>query len=617
MRAVTFTVTDDTALSGSDTKGVTVTAVDDPPTAVSDSATVLEDAAATAVTVLTNDTDVDGGPKSIGSAGDPANGTVVITGGATGLTYQPDANYCNDPPGTTKDTFTYTLNGGSTATVSMTVTCVNDAPVADSETFNGASSAVGNTTLVVNDPSDGAPATPDPTDTSPVTDRPHKTITGDILDGDSDIDGPGPLTVTPETKSTTDGGSVTIQADGDFTFEPAAATSCTDTSDSFNYTVSDQNAAGPGPTPGTGTGTATINISGCVWYVNNDDAQGNGGTSEKPFDTLAQAETASGTGHAIFVYDGNDTTTGYAAGINLKANQKLIGEAAVLTVGSDTLHGADGANKPSLTDNGADVVDLDDGNEVRGFNIDPQGTGGGIAGSLNDTGGGTIDDVNIVDGGTAGTQPGLELDSTTGTFNVSNLTVNTSGATGVRLNNAGTVSFAATGTISITSAGAAGLVGTGTNMGTSTFDAITVTGSSSGGVIMSGTSGTTTFGDLALTTTLGAAPAFNLSTAGSVSVPAAGTANVSATGGPAVVSGTTVTTLAFDAVSSTNSVNDGINLAGLGAGTFKLALVRLAARRGSRSISMAAAARSATRERSITAPARRPRSPTARVGRSR
>jgi hypothetical protein len=38
-----------------------------------------------------------------------------------------------------------------------------------------------------------------------------------------------------------------------------------------------------------------------VWYVNNDDAQGNSGTSEKPFDTLAQAETASGTGHSIFV----------------------------------------------------------------------------------------------------------------------------------------------------------------------------------------------------------------------------------------------------------------------------------------------------------------------------
>ena len=167
-RTITFTVTDDTARSGSDTKGITVTAVDDPPVAVNDSATVLEDAAATAITVLTNDTDVDGGPKTISSARRPGerDGRAHRRPG-TGLTYQPDPNYCNDPPGTTPDTFTYTLNGGSTATVSMTVTCVNDAPVADDETFNGANSAIGNTTLVVNDPDDGAPSTPDPTDTRP------------------------------------------------------------------------------------------------------------------------------------------------------------------------------------------------------------------------------------------------------------------------------------------------------------------------------------------------------------------------------------------------------------------------------------------------------------------
>ena len=55
------------------------------------------------------------------------------------------------------------------------------------------------------------------------------------------------------------------------------------------------------------------------------------------------------------------------------------------------------------------MIDLDDGNEVRGFNIDPQDTGGGIAGASGDTGGGTIDDVNIVDTGTAGNQPGWSL----------------------------------------------------------------------------------------------------------------------------------------------------------------------------------------------------------------
>ena len=81
--------------------------------------------------MLANDTDVDGGPKSVASVTQPANGAVVITGGGTGVSYTPNANYCNNPPGTAPDTFTYTLNGGSTATVSVTVTCAPDAPVVD------------------------------------------------------------------------------------------------------------------------------------------------------------------------------------------------------------------------------------------------------------------------------------------------------------------------------------------------------------------------------------------------------------------------------------------------------------------------------------------------------
>ena len=109
---------------------VTVTCSDDPPVAVNDSATVAEDDSATAIDVLANDTDADGGPKTVQSVTQPANGAVVITGGGSGLTYAPNNNYCNSPPGTTPDTFTYTLNGGDTATVSVTVTCSDDAPVA-------------------------------------------------------------------------------------------------------------------------------------------------------------------------------------------------------------------------------------------------------------------------------------------------------------------------------------------------------------------------------------------------------------------------------------------------------------------------------------------------------
>ena len=78
--------------------------------------------------MLANDTDSDGGPKAIQSVTQPGHGTVAITGGGSGLTYRPEPNYCNG--GSPTDNFTYTLNGGSTATVRVTVSCVDDAPVA-------------------------------------------------------------------------------------------------------------------------------------------------------------------------------------------------------------------------------------------------------------------------------------------------------------------------------------------------------------------------------------------------------------------------------------------------------------------------------------------------------
>jgi len=93
---------------------------DQPPTAVDDEKLLDEDSVATSIDVLANDTDVDGGPMFVASATEPEHGE--ITGDGTGLTYEPEAGYCND--GEAPDTFTYTLNGGSVGTVSVTVACV-------------------------------------------------------------------------------------------------------------------------------------------------------------------------------------------------------------------------------------------------------------------------------------------------------------------------------------------------------------------------------------------------------------------------------------------------------------------------------------------------------------
>lgn len=104
------------------TMTVHVTCVDDAPAAVNDSLSLNEDASATTVNVLANDTDVDEGEKKVASKTDGAHGTVAITNNGADLTYAPAPNYCGP------DSFTYTPNGGSTATVNVTVTCVDDSP---------------------------------------------------------------------------------------------------------------------------------------------------------------------------------------------------------------------------------------------------------------------------------------------------------------------------------------------------------------------------------------------------------------------------------------------------------------------------------------------------------
>ena len=120
----------DYTLNGGSTATValTVTCVDDNPVAVNDSKTVDEDAEATTIDVRANDTDDNVGTKTITGATDAAHGTVAITNGGADLTYEPAANYCGT------DSFTYSLNGGSTATVNVNVTCVDDDPVAEDDT---------------------------------------------------------------------------------------------------------------------------------------------------------------------------------------------------------------------------------------------------------------------------------------------------------------------------------------------------------------------------------------------------------------------------------------------------------------------------------------------------
>ena len=99
--------------------------MDDPPLANDDTLTVGEDSGATNFDVLSNDTDADGDPIEITEVSDPADGTAaVVEGSPDQVSHEPDPNYCNDPGDAPDETFTYTVNDGDTATVSVKVTCV-------------------------------------------------------------------------------------------------------------------------------------------------------------------------------------------------------------------------------------------------------------------------------------------------------------------------------------------------------------------------------------------------------------------------------------------------------------------------------------------------------------
>jgi endonuclease I len=101
---------------------VVCTAPDTPPTAQADSFQVSEDSGSNTLTVLGNDSNADGGPLFIASTTQPLGGLVSIAPGGTQLNFVPNLNVCADT------SFSYTLNGGSSATVNIDMLCVNDAP---------------------------------------------------------------------------------------------------------------------------------------------------------------------------------------------------------------------------------------------------------------------------------------------------------------------------------------------------------------------------------------------------------------------------------------------------------------------------------------------------------
>ena len=202
--------------------------------AIDDSIITDEDVA---VDVTVTGNDINPGTSdlvvTVESGDGPANGSVSISGGV--ITYTPNLNFNG------LDTFVYTItdeNGGTdTATVDITVTSVNDAPIAVDDDFTVSE--------------DGS--------------------LSDTVKG-NDTNGEGTNTVS--LASDVSHGDLTLYADGTFTYEPDPDYTG---SDSFTYTITDGD--------GDESGVATVDIT--VTSENDPPIVGTTLTADNPTSTTA------------------------------------------------------------------------------------------------------------------------------------------------------------------------------------------------------------------------------------------------------------------------------------------------------------------------------------------
>ena len=151
--AFTYVANDGTVNSSTVTVTITVNQVNDAPISSNDAVTTLEDTPVT-IAILANDTDIDNAPlaSSVVITSPPANGTVIVNPTTGQVTYTPDPDFNGS------DSFSYTVNDpdGSTsnvATVNITITPVDDAPVATNDNGNTLENTPVTISLLPNDQS--------------------------------------------------------------------------------------------------------------------------------------------------------------------------------------------------------------------------------------------------------------------------------------------------------------------------------------------------------------------------------------------------------------------------------------------------------------------------------
>ncbi|MFM8251084.1 MAG: beta strand repeat-containing protein, partial [Planctomycetota bacterium] len=210
------------------------------PVAFADSFTVVEDstdmAAANQFNVLVNDVPNSGATLVLKSFTQPANGTVTRVGDILNFVPAVDFNGTTSFTYTINDSSEGTANGGldSTATVSITITEVNDAPTANADTV---AATEGSIKLI---------------STSSLTDNDSK--------GPANENGQT-LTVTLPSGTTAKGGTVTINGSQITYTPPAFLNDLNGGPDSFTYQITDNGTTNGVPAPLSSTATVTINLA--------------------------------------------------------------------------------------------------------------------------------------------------------------------------------------------------------------------------------------------------------------------------------------------------------------------------------------------------------------------
>jgi VCBS repeat-containing protein len=250
------------------TVSITITPVNDPPVAADDSYSVAEGGTLNqaAPGVLGNDTDPDSPTLTAALVSGPAHASSFALNADGSFTYVHDGSE------TTTDSFTYRANDGlansNTATVTITISPVNDAPVANNDGY------------FVNEGGTISPPAPG------------------VLGNDTDADSPTLTAVL--VSGPTHAASFVLNADGSFTYVHDGTET---TSDTFTYKASDGSAF---------SNVATVNIT--ITLVNDAPVVTAGGTL-----TFTEGDPATVIDNSITVSD-SDSANLVGATVTISAN---------------------------------------------------------------------------------------------------------------------------------------------------------------------------------------------------------------------------------------------------------------------------------------------------------